>query len=228
MVWMAENAVLVKLVVAFIFGALLGLERSLKRKNASLKTGIVLTVASCMVTIVSIESAQLYSSPYDMPMDPMRLAAQLINGISFIGAGIILSRNNDVVSGLTTAAMMWSSVGFGIAIGAGFYFEAVVGLVLIMIGVEVLPNLVKIVGPRRLKDQQLKLRIKLDKEKDMSLLLKEMKKEKMHTQRVKIKDLEDNPRIDCLVTVTENRYITEVYEILKSIDGVLDVEVESL
>jgi putative Mg2+ transporter-C (MgtC) family protein len=227
MLELLKNEVIVKLLIAFAFGVILGLERSLKKKNASLKTAIVLTVASCMVTIVSLESAEMFSSPYDKPMDPLRLAAQLINGISFIGAGIILSRGNDVVSGLTTAAIMWASVGFGISIGAGFYFEAIVGLILIMIGVEFLPWLIKWRGPRRLNEQQMKIRMKIDKNKDMSLLLKEMKKQKLLVQKVKIKDLSDNPQMDCFVTIPEKRYITDVYEILKKIDGVLEVEVES-
>jgi putative Mg2+ transporter-C (MgtC) family protein len=223
-----ESDIFLKLIIAFIFGTILGLERSLKRKNASLKTGIVLTIASCMVTIVSIESAALYSSPYDMPMDPLRLAAQLISGISFIGAGIILTKNNDAVSGLTTAAIMWASVGFGISIGAGFYLEATVSLILIMFGVEVLPILVQRVGPRRLNEQQIKVRLKVDDQKELSGILKEMKKEKIVIHKVKIKDMEENPRMDCMITVHHKRYITDIYRTLKSIDGILHVEVESI
>lgn len=56
--------------------------------------------------------------------DPMRLAAQIISGVGFLGAGVILHRHDDAISGLTTAAIVWASAGVGITCGAGFYFHA--------------------------------------------------------------------------------------------------------
>jgi putative Mg2+ transporter-C (MgtC) family protein len=218
----------IKLLIALVFGAILGLERSLRRKNASLKTGIVLTIASCMVTIVSIECSKIYAQAYVTPMDPLRLAAQLISGISFIGAGIILTKNSDAVSGLTTAALMWASVGFGIAIGAGFYKEAASALGLIMFGVEVLPILVKSIGPKRLKEKPLKLKFSIEESKDLTLLMKELKSKDIRILKVKVRDTETSPKMECSVTVDEKRYTTEVYEAIKSIDGIVSAEVESL
>lgn len=221
----------IRLVVAFIFGAIIGLERSLKRKNASIKTTIVLCVTSCVVTIVSIYSAQIYSEMTTSTlMDPLRLAAQLISGIGFIGAGVILVRNNDVVSGITTAAIMWASVGLGIAIGAGFIAEAFMALALIMVGVEFLPHLFKILGPASLREKELKCKIIVDNEDVMTDILKEMKNNAMKPRKVRVRDLRDsdNKQLDLLLLVNEKRYTTDVYHHLKQIKNIISVDIESL
>ncbi len=78
-----------------------------------------------MLTIVSITSAEHYAElASNIRTDPMRLAAQVISGVGFIGAGVILHRRDDAISGLTTAAIVWASAGIGIACGAGFYLYA--------------------------------------------------------------------------------------------------------
>ncbi len=76
-----------------------------------------------LLTIVSIHSVQKYAVQGLTNMDPMRLAAQIVSGVGFIGAGVILRRSNDMISGLTTAAMVWAASALGIASGAGFYTE---------------------------------------------------------------------------------------------------------
>ncbi len=80
----------------------------------------------------------------------MRLAAQIVSGVGFIGAGVILRRSNEVISGLTSAALIWSSSALGIAIGAGFYAEAAVGVILLIAAVNVVPILIKSIGPETL------------------------------------------------------------------------------
>ncbi|HHY21972.1 MAG TPA: MgtC/SapB family protein, partial [Bacilli bacterium] len=114
---------MIKLSIALLLGMSIGLERQLKHKPLGLKTSTIICVASCLVTIVSIQSFQYFATPEYNSMDPMRLAAQIVSGVGFLGAGVILRRNNDVISGLTTAAMIWAASGLGIAVGAGFYFE---------------------------------------------------------------------------------------------------------
>ncbi len=114
-----------KLGFSLLLGLLIGIDRQLKHKPLGMKTSMVISVASCLITIVSIESVHQYSVPGHTNMDPLRLAAQIVSGVGFIGAGVILRRNNDVISGLTTAAMVWAASALGIAAGAGFYLEAV-------------------------------------------------------------------------------------------------------
>ena len=100
-----------------------------------LKTSLVIATFSCLLTIISIETA--YSTParedINITMDPLRLAAQIVSGIGFLGAGVILRRGNDSITGLTTAAMIWGAAGIGIAVGAGFYMDATLAVVIIVL-----------------------------------------------------------------------------------------------
>lgn len=116
--------ILMKLGISAIFGLIIGLEREIRNKPLGLKTSLVICLSSCLLTIVSIESANKYAVAGLHVMDPMRLAAQVVSGIGFLGAGVILRKHNDVIIGLTTAAMIWGAAGLGIAVGAGFYVEA--------------------------------------------------------------------------------------------------------
>ncbi|MGX8238370.1 MgtC/SapB family protein [Exiguobacterium undae] len=114
-----------KLMIAAVFGIIIGFEREIKNKPVGIRTSLVITLISCLLTIVSIKSVILYSTiAPNVQMDPMRLVAQVVAGIGFIGAGVILRRPHDIVSGLTTAAIIWASSGIGIAVGAGFILEA--------------------------------------------------------------------------------------------------------
>src|SRR5690625_759961 len=133
-----EWEMLIRLIIAAILGLLIGLERELKRKLLGLKSILVISIVSCLLTIVSIQSAYLLpgSDLLDIRMDPLRLAAQIISGVGFLGAGVILRRGDDTISGLTTAAIVWGSAGIGVAVGAGFYIEATIGVSLLLISVK--------------------------------------------------------------------------------------------
>lgn len=120
-----------KLLAAFVLGGLIGLERESKGKPVGFKTCVIIAVASCLLTIVSIQSAEYYANISDnIRSDPMRLAAQIISGVGFLGAGVILHRRDDAISGLTTAAIVWASAGVGIACGSGFYWHAIIVTIL--------------------------------------------------------------------------------------------------
>jgi putative Mg2+ transporter-C (MgtC) family protein len=120
---------ILKLGISAVLGLIIGLERELKRKPVGLKTSLVMSIVSCILTIVSIESAYLFEKASNITMDPLRLAAQIVSGIGFLGAGVILRRENDSISGLTTAALIWGAAGIGITVGAGFYTEAVIAVI---------------------------------------------------------------------------------------------------
>lgn len=81
-------------------------------------------------------------------MDPLRLAAQIVSGIGFLGAGVILRKGNDSITGLTTAAMIWGAAGIGIAVGAGFYIEAFATVVIVVIGIELIAPFLLKIGPK--------------------------------------------------------------------------------
>ncbi|WP_407691396.1 MgtC/SapB family protein [Robertmurraya mangrovi] len=223
--------ILMKLGVSAILGLVIGLERELKRKPVGLKTSLVISIVSCLLTIVSIESAYLFPGDEDVniTMDPLRLAAQIVSGIGFLGAGVILRRGNDSISGLTTAALIWGAAGIGIAVGAGFYIEAITGVILLIISVEIIPIIVSLIGPRQLREKEIRLQLKIKNKKDISEVMHALKKEKIIIRNIRIKDLEDGEHfVQLLITVNYKRKTTDVYYSASSIEGVYSVEIESL
>ncbi len=224
-----EFTVYIRLGIAFIVGAVLGFERSLKRKNASIKTAVVITVASCLLTIVSIEASKMYADAYVRPMDPLRLAAQIVSGIGFLGAGLIIARNQATISGLTTAALMWSSAGFGIAIGAGFFKEALVALVLVIVGIEIMPYIAKLLGPKQLSTRLIEIELKLSPKVNATMVIQNLKEYGMKLGQMHLKDLKDGEtQLHFEASLDEKIYITEVHNYIKQIDGVMRIEIKGL
>jgi putative Mg2+ transporter-C (MgtC) family protein len=125
-------ATLVRLMLAATLGGLIGLERELKAKPAGLRTTLLICVGAALFTELSLDLAMLAASGGDaLRADPARLAAQIIPGIGFIGAGAILHGRNKV-SGLTTAATLWVVTAIGIAVGSGAYVEAIVTTLMVL------------------------------------------------------------------------------------------------
>ncbi|MED1124966.1 MgtC/SapB family protein [Bacillus atrophaeus] len=228
--WYIEPDILVKLGIATLIGMIIGLERELKNKPLGLKTCIVIAVSSCMLTIVSINAAYHFPKFYRVMMDPLRLPAQIISGVGFIGAGVILRKSNDVISGLTTSAMIWGAAGLGLATGAGFYKEAFVSLLFILISVEVLPWLIRKIGPDRLQEKDIRIRMSLSDKNKMTEILKEMKRRNIKTYSVRIDDLHEKefPIMEVKVRVHKKRYTTDVYYDIKDIEGVVGVKCDTL
>ena len=102
-----------------------------------------------------MEAAYLVPARDDInvTMDPLRLAAQIVSGIGFLGAGAILRRDNDNITGFTTAAMIWGAASIGIAVGAGFYIEAAFAVVCVMLVIEILSPALSKFGPKRLRSK---------------------------------------------------------------------------
>ena len=224
------SVVLVKLGISAFFGLIIGIERELKNKPVGLKTSLVISISSCLLTIVSIESAEQFSTVSGQTvMDPMRLAAQIVSGIGFLGAGVILRRSNDVISGLTTAAMIWGASGLGIAAGAGFYKEAAAGALLILISVELIPLIMKWIGPKALRQIDVKLKLIVEPEANMSDGMKQINELNVRIVNVRIKDLENDKRkMEMAASIYEKRYTTDLYDDVKKIQGIRSVEIETL
>lgn len=88
----SHEEAIIKLFLSFAVGLIIGFEREIKKKPLGLKTTIIISVSSCLLTLVSIESAYTFAEAYKSPMDPLRLAAQIVSGVGFLGAGAILGR----------------------------------------------------------------------------------------------------------------------------------------
>ena len=136
----------IRLVVATVVGFFIGLERAVKNKPAGIRTHILV----CLGSTLAMSLSTLNQGPY---MDPMRLAAQVISGIGFLGAGVIWIDKGNVKRGLTTAANLWITACVGLTIGYGAYDLAIITAILMFIAMN-LPRLVVKMGilPSREKD----------------------------------------------------------------------------
>ena len=127
-----ELEMALRLLLATFLGAVIGLQRELSGKEAGLRTNMLICAGSALITVASIHAFP--------GSDPSRLAAGIVTGIGFIGAGVILHRSGGAVVGLTTAATIWVVSGIGIAAGAGLYIISVVATALTLI-ILLLPHI---------------------------------------------------------------------------------------
>jgi len=115
-------AVALRITVAVIVGGLLGLERGMKNRPAGLRTYMLVCVGACLIMLTNQYIYQVYGTG-----DPVRMGAQVVSGIGFLGAGTIVVTRRNQIKGLTTAAGLWTAAGVGLALGIGFYEAALMG-----------------------------------------------------------------------------------------------------
>ncbi len=122
---------LARLALATLLGGLIGWDREAHGKPAGLRTNILICVGAALLADVSIRFGGLSGSELNRP-DPARLAAQIVSGIGFLGAGTIIQARGSV-TGLTTAATLWVVAAIGIAVGGGFFVEAIGATALVLL-----------------------------------------------------------------------------------------------
>lgn len=121
-------SIVLRIVAAFLLGGVLGWEREIKKRAAGLRTYMLVCVGSCMIMLTNQYIYQYFGTG-----DPVRMGAQVVSGIGFLGAGTIVVTHRSKVTGLTTAAGLWASAAVGLALGIGFYEVAFVGALLIIV-----------------------------------------------------------------------------------------------
>ncbi len=124
---MDDLEIFIRLGAAAFAGGLIGFERELHGKEAGLRTHCLVSLGSALIMLVSIEIFNLYHNVVNV--DPGRIAAQVVTGIGFLGAGTIIRSKTGVV-GLTTAAGLWTAAGVGLACGLGYFHAAVIACVI--------------------------------------------------------------------------------------------------
>lgn len=132
----------VRIAVAAVLAGAIGLERELRSKEAGLKTHFLVGIGSALIMIVSKYGFYDVLGTKGIALDPSRIAAQVISGISFLGAGTIIFEKH-YIKGLTTAAGIWATAGIGIAIGAGMYDVGIFSTVLVLVCLEILNMMLK-------------------------------------------------------------------------------------
>jgi putative Mg2+ transporter-C (MgtC) family protein len=126
-----EAELVARLGLAALLGGAIGFERERLSWAAGLRTHMLVCVSACLIMIVSAYGFNDVLNHDHVSLDPSRVAAQVVSGIGFLGAGSILLRG-DVVRGLTTAASLWSVAAVGLAVGGGLYVAAVAGTAIIL------------------------------------------------------------------------------------------------
>ena len=237
MEWITNEAmypeVLIKIIIALTLSLVIGVEREIKKKPIGLKTSAVIATFSCLLTIVSIEATYLVPARNDInvTMDPLRLAAQIVSGIGFLGAGAILRRDNDNITGLTTAAMIWGAASIGIAVGAGFYIEAAFAVLSVMLVIEVLAPALAKFGPRRIRSNEVFLTATLLDISRIDELISYLDSEGMTIENLRLKQVValNAPNTHLLelrlVTVTK-KSTPQLYTELIALPSIESIEIE--
>ena len=168
-------AVVVRIFAAVIIGGLLGLERGLKNRPAGMRTYMLVCVGSCIIMLTNQYVVQILGG------EPTRLAAQVVSGIGFLGAGTIIVTRRSQIKGLTTAAGLWSSAGVGIALGIGFYEAALVGTFAIFV---VMTLLQKMDNKMHRKTKNLEVYIEINRNMSLSNLMQALRDKEFDVQDV--------------------------------------------
>ena len=231
-----HKEVIIKLSFAAFLSLIIGIERELKKKPVGLKTSVVIATFSCLLTYISIESAYKAHEGQigvNITMDPLRLAAQIVSGIGFLGAGVILRKGNDSISGLTTAAMIWGAGGIGIAVGAGFYIEAAASVLIVLIGIELIPPLLTKFGPKRLRSKELALKVIVPHLEDIQKVHDYLIENCFYIDNIRIKDIwidekEIKHEIQLRLSILTKKNTVEFYQSIIELDFIETVELESI
>ncbi len=138
---------ILRLFVAGILGAVVGLDREYRAKEAGYRTHFLVSLGSALIMVVSQYGFQDVILENSVSLDPSRVAAQVVSGIGFIGAGTIIIQK-QFVRGLTTAAGIWAPAGIGLAVGSGMYGLGIAATLLTLAGLELLSVIFKSIGMR--------------------------------------------------------------------------------
>lgn len=218
----AELIEILRLIVAAFLGGVIGLERQQRHKSAGLRTHILVCLGSCLVMLISYK---IYSEVQGLTnADPARLAAQVVSGIGFLGAGTIM-KEGLTIKGLTTAASLWVVAGVGLAVGAGYYVGAVTTTVLSVLALTYLPRFERLYG---CGPSQVALIVhSVDKPGQIGRVGSYLGTKNVAICDIKIDEVGKNDiHISVIVDVTDRRIVPEIIDGLKGIEGVIDVQPE--
>ena len=213
-------AVFLRILAAAVLGGIMGIERGMKNRAAGLRTYMLVCVGSCLIMLTNQYVYQCYSVG-----DPVRMGAQVVSGIGFLGAGTIIVTRRHQVKGLTTAAGLWASAGVGLALGIGFYEGAVAGAFSVLV---VMTFLQKMDTKMHSSTRSLDIYFEVSSSVAMSVLLPKIRAsgfEINDVQKTASLDLEDDIRAyTAIIKTKKRRPQSETVEKLMSIDGVVYAE----
>ena len=212
--------VVFRLVLALVAGALVGLERESHAKPAGLRTYIIICLGACLLMLLSIYIPQAIGTG-----DPGRIAAQVVTGIGFLGAGAII-RFGFNVKGMTSAASIWTMAAVGMAIGAGFYVGAVVSVLILLIALRLLNSVEeKLLGWTLFKKVAVRCSRRADIIDDIVKVF-ESNNAKRDSWSMRDEIKEGRIEYTAVTKITRDTDVRKILKELGEIDGVFEVRID--
>ena len=213
-------AVVLRIFIAVLFGGAIGLERGMKNRPAGLRTYMLVCVGSCLIMLTNQYLYQVTGAG-----DPMRLGAQVVSGIGFLGAGTIIVTKHNQIKGLTTAAGLWASAGVGLALGVGFYEAAIVAGFAVF---AILTLLQRWDDKMKGNTKIIELYIELAENVPLGELIRDLRAMSLDIESIEMEkdtQLEDNSKPLIATLRTKKRGAHSVLiERIKRLDGVIHLE----
>jgi putative Mg2+ transporter-C (MgtC) family protein len=220
----SQGQIILRVLVSAALGAIVGIERERQDQPAGLRTHMLLVIGATLAMVLSVNLGFLFARP-GTPADPARLAAQVISGIGFLGAGAIL-RYGFTVKGLTTAASLWTMAIVGMTVGAGYYLIGVFATALMLIVLTIL----NIIENRYFRTSVSRF-ITVDADyhkgmvKDVRRVVQEFSDSLVSfniQKNLKNKRL----RMQVVARISRDQALEELIELLSDVDGVRNLKVE--
>jgi putative Mg2+ transporter-C (MgtC) family protein len=214
-----DTTIVLRLVLSILLGGIIGFERGRAGRPAGLRTHILV----CLGSTLAIMTNQFIFEEYGGG-DPTRMAAQVISGIGFLGAGTIIVTGRHQVKGLTTAAALWATACMGLAIGIGFYKAAIFGCILIAFATVVLHRFDNYMLS---KSKVLDVYIEFSKSASITVVLEAMRTSDIHIESIEmVKPIYDSNTTASIVTLRlkKRRIKLEVITEISAIEGVVFAE----
>lgn len=211
----------IRLVAASVFGALVGLERERKSWSAGMRTHMMVCVGSCLIMIVSSFGFFDVLGGKNMELDPSRVAAQVVSGIGFLGAGTIMFMKEGVVRGLTTAAGLWTVAAIGLATGGGMYLPAGIATGIVLIILWALQPLEKRYA-RRFARQMLRVVLKYDSD-ESDLIKKILNEDGFTVQNLNLVKTKDDYLLNFQFESADTKKMAKLIKKIRKLDSVSEV-----
>jgi putative Mg2+ transporter-C (MgtC) family protein len=219
---LATWEILVRLAAAAALGGVIGIERELREREAGFRTHMLVSVGAALFTLVSAYAWGdfAFSQASGITFDPTRIAAQIVTGIGFIGAGAII-RQGLTVRGLTTAATLWMVAAIGMACGAGFYWAAVIATAIALVGLGPLRLVSRRIGD---KPNRRELEVDLEPDESAAPVLVALEQLGVSVTSFSIAARGDGRRLACIVELPQQEDSAEVVLRLGELEEVSGVK----
>lgn len=210
----SQMEIIIRLVLAAAIGGIIGIERELKNRPAGLRTHVLVSLGSALIMLISIDG-------FNNTGDPGRLAAQVVSGVGFLGAGTIM-RNENGINGLTTAASLWVAAGIGLAVGTGYYLGSIITASIALITLMKLGNFEKKI---MIKNYTVFKVVASDKPGTIGKIGTTIGYHKISIKDIAIENDDENNNVNVKIVVktAPSFEIKKLYKDIYDIDGVVSV-----